>query len=487
MPSEDLKESGEYTPLPWQAEAHASRARHVLVGGAVGPGKSRFLVQSAHSLAKRYPGVPILMARRDLTDIKKSTEIEWQKVIDQRLFSAEWGGQYNKSERWYRYPNGSMVYFGEMKDWESYKSMELGRIEYDELTEISEDNYSNMDARLRWVTGQGECDRRECFEMAGPNWRPHPTHPLYQNISATNPGPGWVKGRFVDGERPRHYFKQLTTYDNPFLPPDYIPSLLENHTRSWVENMVNGRWESFEGMVFEVWNRALHNHHGALPHFVRVFGGIDYGANAGDDAHKTAAILTGETERGSFITFWEYYKQGSATNDFYEELFRVQRKHNVTEWYADANANRTNELLAQKGLRVSDAPRHHGAVVDGINQITRLLTPNAAGEPQLRVVIDACPGLVSEIEAYQWRKAPTATPDAPVPKEPVKKEDDALDGWRYGIMGAVGEEGISNLGLRAIDVVTIGADGKARVGSIIDQRRRDRHERLKRFLEEQHA
>src|SRR5688500_7282985 len=275
-----------------------SRARHVLVGGAVGPGKSRFLVQSAHALAKAYPGVPILIARRDLTDIKKSTEIEWQKAIDQRLFTPEWGGQYNKSERWYRYPSGSMVYFGEMKDWESYKSMELGRIEYDELTEISEDNYLNMDTRLRWVTGQGSCERLECKEVAGDDWYEHPTHPLYQNISASNPGPGWVKARFVDEKRPNHYFRQLTTYDNKALPPDYIPSLLRDHTASWVNNMVNGHWDAFEGMVFEVWNRALHNWKKPLPKFRRVFGGVDYGAPAGVDAHKTSAHLTGETERG---------------------------------------------------------------------------------------------------------------------------------------------------------------------------------------------
>jgi len=263
-------------PYEKQARAHRARKRNVLFGGAVGPGKSTWLVEHGLAIMMRWPGVPVLFCRRDLKDVKFSTELEWQKRVNKELYDPRYGGQYNKTDRWYRLFNGSIAYFGEMKDWESYKSAEFGWIGFDELTEIDEDSFDNMGSRLRWVPREGPpCKRPECKVLGDRFESDHPEHPFYQRCAASNPAPGWVKQRFyepwkdeIEGrgrQRPNYEFIPATTFDNRSLPADYIVTLLEDHPVEWVRNMVLGDWSAFEGMVFDNWNRGAHLWRDELP------------------------------------------------------------------------------------------------------------------------------------------------------------------------------------------------------------------------------
>jgi hypothetical protein len=67
-------------------------------------------------------------------------------------------------------------------------------------------------------------------------------------------------------ELPNYGFIPATTFDNPALPPDYVQSLLEDHTPEWVRNYALGDWQSFEGMVFDGWSRSTHIWRDPLPH-----------------------------------------------------------------------------------------------------------------------------------------------------------------------------------------------------------------------------
>lgn len=421
-----------YSAYPKQVQFHKTRARYVLFGGARGPGKSYALSQHILRQALKWPGIPILLLRKDLKDLKMTTEKEWLKVCPPELYDPKFGGQHNRSEHWYRLFNGSTIYLGDLKDWESYKSMTVGLIAIDELNEVEEDAYINMDAALRWTTGEGVCDFPECQALDDQFVRQHPRHPFYQIAACTNPAPGWVKARFWDPwkagrERPNHAFIPATAYDNPSLPPDFIPNLLESNSRQWVENYINGDWSSFEDMVWPHWNRADHRWKGPPPieDFTRIEGGIDYGAT-GSNSHRTAAYLSGYTKSGKIVTFWEYSEEGEASNDFFEHIKVAQRTYRVNRWQADSSQSRANQLLRESGIPVYDAPRYKGAVKDGNNLIHRLMAKLANGEPGIYVT-DDCPRLMSGIEIYQLD---------PLTGEPLKnQEDDEVDAWRYNIDG----------------------------------------------------
>jgi len=464
----------EYRAWPKQVRAHQSRARYLCFGGARGPGKTVTLVEQAAKMMWKWPGIPLLIVRKDLLDLKRTTIVEARRRWPKQMYDPKYGGQWNLGENWCRWANGSVCYFGEGKDWESYKSMTLGWVGLDEGNELDEEFYLNLDPTLRWTTGQGTCARPECRMLGEEFTREHSVHPPYQIFMATNPSPGWVKARFYDpwkegNERPNHEFVPATSFDNPSLPPDFIPRLLENHTATWVHNYVYGDWSAFENMVWGRFARTTHCWRGAIPYnsFVKIEGGIDYGGTT-EEAHRTAAYLTGQTASGMLVTFWEYSKQGGASADFFNTLQAVNRMHKVNAWWADASQHRANELLRSKGVNVQDAPRYKGAVRDGLNAVDRELE-----QKTLFISEAGCPRLISGIESYQL--------DPKTGEPAANQEDDEVNAWRYDIMQMVRSRGPIGPATPFTVMGQAGAPKKPLASRAMEEYRRQKQERLQRM------
>lgn len=467
-----------YGAWPKQVQFHEATERFIVYGGARGPGKTRALVEDGLATMVRWPGIPIWFLRKDLKDLKATTEVEWQKICPPELYDPRYGGQYHKGERWYEFPNGSIARFGELKDWESYKSATVGRFYIDELNEIEEDALTNLAPALRWTTEKGICKRPECAALGEEFAREHPEHPRYQIKCATNPAPGWVKTRFWEPwrnghERPNHKFISATAYDNPSLPPNFIPDLLQTNTATWVQNYVHGDWSAFENMVWPHINRPTHMWRGPIPfdQFVEIIGGIDYGGTT-TEAHRTCAYLTGRTRSGRRITFWEYSKQGAAAEDFFTTITVKQREFHPLRWEADASQPRANELLRGNGIPVFDAPRYKGAVKDGVNEVYRQTQLGPTGEPGLWIA-ETCPRLWSGIETYQLD---------PETGEPAKnQDDDEVNAWRYNIMAAVREwGGGERLTIRSKSNSDRVASKPSR---LVQQFKEERRARIRKFIE----
>lgn len=469
---------------PKQIEFLQATERYLLFGGARGPGKTVALVDWCLIKMLQYPGIPGLLLRKDLKDLKLTDLREILARWPKELYDPQYGGQFNKGENWFRVaPTMSTLYLGELKDWESYKSATLGFIAIDELNEVEEDAWLNLDPTLRWTTGKGVCQREKCKAL-GEFYREHHEHPNYQIASASNPAPGWVKDRWwtphQEGTtRPDHRFIPATAFDNPSLPPDFIPKLMESHNATWVRNYIHGDWSSFENMVWPRFNRADHCWKGPVPFkdFVRIVGGIDYGGTT-QEAHRTAAYLTGQTRSGLYVTFWEYSKQGAASADFFAKLAEAQRLYRPERWDADASQHRANELLRNNGLPVHDAARYKGAVKDGINQVDRLMTLNEHTKtPQLYVVEESCPRLISGIETYKLD---------PVTGEPEPhQEDDEVNAWRYNVMAISRFEGAAPK--TNFEMSVIGAAGvvhKQKPSGMLTAIRAGRSTRLRRVIED---
>lgn len=409
-----------YFPTEPQRKFHQARARYVLFGGAVGPGKTRALCEHVLISAVRWPGIPILVLRRDLKDIKKSTEVEWLKVCPPELYAPEYGGQRNKSEHFYRLYNGSIIYFGEAKDWNSYKSAEVGLIAIDELSEIDEEFYANIDSRLRWTTGKGVCRRTSCLAYD----RTHPEHPFYQIVAATNPAANWVKERWYDPyiagkELPNHAFIPATTFDNPHLAPDYIPNLVRTHSREWVQNYIYGNWSSFENQVFPDLKPSTHgwDPSAPLPPFVAIDGGIDWGNPSAPNGGVTACVLAGRTQGGDIVVFKLYSKKGASSNDAISWIQTQTRLHNVRRWYADSSQFTAIRLLRERGIPVAEANRGPNSVASDIGLIKRY-----ADAGKLRILTSLAP-LWRAIEGYTYD---------PATQRPLRNQpDDELDALRY--------------------------------------------------------
>lgn len=231
------------------------QSHELLYGGAVGGGKTDWMLWHAYTLSKRYKKFKVLYLRKTYPMLQRTVIIRSLERFDHEVC------KYNTTERVWKFVNGSRVEFGYLEkplDIYNYLSAEYDLICWDELTQFgNEDHYTYLMSRLR-----------SSLDKTVRGYVPHV-------IAATNPGGvggGWVKKRFVD---PSPYGEQFTVVnengtkgtrvfipaklaDNRFIDaPTYRASLghLKPATREALED---GSWDVVEGQFFDEWNRELH-------------------------------------------------------------------------------------------------------------------------------------------------------------------------------------------------------------------------------------
>lgn len=241
-----------YTPGPTGTKVHMSLARTRIMRGGLGSGKSRCATEHVNAQALRYPGSRYVIARKDLTSLKETTQKEFlEKVVDSATVS-----QFNVNDNKLYYKNGSEVLFRETKDPDKFKSLELTGFLIDECDENeTAEAYEKLDERLR-----------QTLLIEGVK-----VEPPYFGLLVFNPTPDdhWlaVVANRTDIDVTDFRFD---TYENVAnLPGDYIPNLLRR-LPSWdVNRLVHGHWgRSVKGFpVIHGFKRETH---------VRPFGFVDY-------------------------------------------------------------------------------------------------------------------------------------------------------------------------------------------------------------------
>jgi|Deesub1362B_J571_1020462.scaffolds.fasta_scaffold03078_8 hypothetical protein len=218
-----------YIPTETQRKAHFSKETYILFGGAMGGGKSAWLVNEAIRLSLKYPGNRGYLCRHELSSFKKTTLLELEKWIPIDLIT-----KHNKSENFIEFKNGSRIYYGglgdDIRSIERLKSMELGWFGIEQAEETTEKFFLMLAIRLR-------------LKVPGIK---------YRGLLTANPSPNWVRSRFVDKKLNNHIFIPSFVKDNPFLPSDYEERLKEVLPEELVEVWLKGDWNaiSSENNVF---------------------------------------------------------------------------------------------------------------------------------------------------------------------------------------------------------------------------------------------
>lgn len=217
----------EYKPSPIGIRFHLSTARKRLNVGGLGSGKSRMMCEHLNNLCMRYPGAKVIIARRDLGDLKKTTQSEYLE----RVVSPDAIDRFNINDNTLYYKNGSMCFFMETKTPSNFKSLEIIAWGVDEADENEEGQGKDrlltvLDGRLRQkIKINGEL-------VAVP----------YVGIFTYNPTTDdhWL-AKLEDKPDPDMEVFRSSTYDNlQNLPNDYIPSLLSSLAPWEVKSLVYG-------------------------------------------------------------------------------------------------------------------------------------------------------------------------------------------------------------------------------------------------------
>ena len=209
--------------------------RHIAYGGARGGGKSWAVRTKSKLLAFRYPGIKILIVRKTYKELQNNH-------IEQLTAELEGFAKYNRSDKMFRFPNGSTISFGYCAnegDLGQYQGAEYDVVFIDEAGQLQES----------WIRKINLCVR-------GTNGFPKRT---YYTLNPGGPGHAYFKRVFVDrnfnpDEDPDDYFFiQAKVEDNKVLmdtQPDYLREL-ENLPPTLRAAWKDGRWDVYEGQFFE--------------------------------------------------------------------------------------------------------------------------------------------------------------------------------------------------------------------------------------------
>jgi len=197
--------------------------RFILFGGAVGGGKSAWLVNEGLQLSLDCPGNVGYLCRHELSSFRRTTLLTLERFIPTILIS-----QHHQTESFIRLVNGSLIYYGglgdDQKAIDRLKSMDLGWFGIDQAEETSEAHFYLLASRLRLLA-------------AGVT---------YRGLLTANPAPGWVKHRFIEQKLADHIFVPALARDNPHLPGDYEKRLRELYPDALVKQLLEGDWDAVE-------------------------------------------------------------------------------------------------------------------------------------------------------------------------------------------------------------------------------------------------
>lgn len=407
-----------------------SKARYILMSGAVGAGKSYMGIWKGFLLNLLYPGNRGLICRKEFSSLKASTMITlFEKVIPQDMIIS-----YDKIDGVLKHKTGvpgvySFISFSglDKKADQQYPtkvgSTEYGWIFADETTELTEDDWQVLATRLRHkpsIVTFNKCKTHL-------NWPKKLSYKMYcdqmvrQLFGATNP------------DSPHHYLykfffehtddldRQLiltTPYDNPYLDEDYIKALEATLTGIRRDRLLHGKWVQAEGIIYDCFDMSKnlidYNPEKDVNKYKSFFGGAD-----SNFPTPRAGLLMGEdASKGELHILDEYYIPNSHPEDlgkwFSEFAFRYTKNVEVFHDPADPDAiakiNYFSMLTCEKA---------NNKVIPGIDAVYSMLKTG-------RLKINRrCKHLIKYLQTYSWKKGAT--------DQPVKKDDHLPDALRYAV------------------------------------------------------
>ena len=410
----------------WKAlESRAPESGTAIVGygGAMGGGKTRALVELAIETAASFPGTRILIARLRYTDLRSTTMAEFyrccpEELIIERRQSPPESVVLRSCDAGSGAP--ASVHFRHLTDWRGLGSEQYGAVFIDEAGEVPEAAALMLVTRLR-----------------------HPAQPFRYFVAASNPWPGWFERWFVRRELPEELFDEAEVRlafiparirDNPWLPPNYEQVQRLLLPEDWVERFVDGKFESFVGLVYPSFDRLRHRWDGALPPFARYVGGLDFGGLA-EHHHFTAGIVAGLTDVDAvcgpdvLIRLDEFEERGPGVIERLERWMQSWQERvggGRISWRADRSQQAwISRMQKQVMIEPSDGRPH--SVNVGIERVQRRLEWGAERAPRsyYRPTMRRFPERMLE---YRWQSASEG--DGLIPK-PRKVDDDLLDADRY--------------------------------------------------------
>jgi phage terminase large subunit len=409
----------EYRPLPVHASFHTSTAYERALFGAFGSGKTYAVVAEAIAWCLEQPGIRGLIVRKTAPELRDTVEPIFKEMVPAELWKAGEERRTGGHMESFLFPNGSKVLFRSMDDWNKHRSLNVGFIAYDEANEIDEESYQGMKSRVRQrdLTSEakqrgytGEITRRGIWAATNPN------------------GEDWLWTRFVSKKKEpgTEYFKS-TSLDNPFLPPEYVQSLL-SYPEPWVRRYVLCSFENFGGQIYDDWSWDTHviqpPKESEMPR-----GSIHWMALDPGTRNPTAGLWVWvDQAKRRLVGIAEYQEAGVAAAVHAQAWRKIEAQHkmNVRWRVADPSIETrdrgSNMALSDQyrrlGFTFAHGPKQHKDRIPALGQLIHA---------RRFVVTTNCPQTAEAIQGYRWEDITPAQRATGVdPRVAPKKANDHL-------------------------------------------------------------
>lgn len=249
-----------------------------------------------------------------------------------------------------------------------------------------------------WEVGIG---RLRADGTAGPAW-----------LTTTPKGRNWVYNQLSN----LTVFRS-TTADNPYLDREFVHSLESVYTGQFARQELYGDFVTFEGLVYDEFDRSRHVMEQDQREGWRYVAGIDEGYT-----NPSVIMVVGLDSDNRVHIAQEMYRRRMLQGDVIAEARRLRDAFQIDTFYADPSAAGLIAELRDAGLPVVAADHR---VMDGIHRVKAALQVAGDGRPRL-TVSPQCVNTIAEFESYVWKEGRAGMRD-----EPEKVNDHAMDALRY--------------------------------------------------------
>lgn len=368
-----------------------SRVRYTCYGGARGGGKSWATRVKAGLGAFQYPGIRILILRREYGDMEGTLIAPLLSMLPADVYA------YNKSEHMITFVNGSKIKFGNMPGYSAavqgkYQGQEYEWLFIDEATQFLETEFRGLDAIVR---GANKIPKR-----------------IYLTCNPGGPGHSWVKRLFVDrkfrkGENPKDYvFIPATVDDNKDLmeaDPEYVRAL-EQLPEDIRRAHRFGDWNVLAGIFFTEFQDGVHTCTPfAIPRHWRRYRAMDYGL----DMFYCLWIAVDET--GRCYVYREFARADMVVSDAARKQLELTRPEEMIMgtiappdmWARNRETGRTQAAsFAENGVGLIKASNNR---IQGWSALKEFFKLREDGKPGL-IIFDTCKTLTDCIKGLQHSK-----------------------------------------------------------------------------------
>ena len=374
-----------------QWEFFTATAKYICYGGARGGGKSWAIIRKAALLAYNYPGIQILIIRREYDQLENPIIQPMLKLLPIGTY------QYNKTDHKLTISTGgeeSIIKFSNMPDYSAtvegkFQGNNWDILMIDEATQFLESEFRGLAAIVR---GNNGLPKR-----------------VYLSCNPGGVGHFWVKRLFVDRdfrgtENPDDYvFIPATVDDNKDINQDYIDQLdlLPEDIRRAHRY---GDWNALSGVFFGEFTDGIHTCKPfPIPAHWKRYRAMDYGLD------MFYCIWAAVDEKGRCYIYREFYQPNMTISEAAKQQLLLTRPDEDIHytiappdmWSRNNDTGKTRAMtFMENGVPLIRADNNRIAGWSALKEMFKL----DDGKKPKMILFDTCGKLIECVKCLQHDK-----------------------------------------------------------------------------------